>query len=511
MLHDEIAAGGMATVHLGLLMGPVGFTRAVAIKRLHGQFARDPDFVTMFVDEARLAARIQHPNVMPTLDVIATECEVFLVMQYVPGESLAQLRRLAIESGVPVPPRIAAAVVAATCHGLHAAHAARNERGEPLGIVHRDVSPQNLLLGTDGVTRVLDFGVAKASGRLQVITREGQLKGKLAYMAPEQFESGTASRSTDIYSVGVVFWELLTGQRLFNARNDGALLTAILRGGIAAPSTLVSGISSAVDSIVLRAVDRKASNRYSTGQELALAVERNVDTARTSEVAGWVETLAHRGIAHRAALLARIESEFLTGAGAPRRALAPSADRPARDREQPPSATHPTTVTPAAQGHARDRLQGSTSETPSAAHQRRLPPSGSIATADSRRILVIDDSEVMLSRIRQALEAEDYEVTTTTFAVGNGKHLPSTDLCIIDYHMPGIDGGTVIASLRRATNASAHSCAFYLYTSDPKIAADHKMLGFDGCFTDKGNSEGLVRQVNAVFRILRMRAIKNNS
>ena len=128
MLHEEIAAGGMATVHLGLLMGPVGFTRAVAIKRLHGQFARDPDFVTMFVDEARLAARIQHPNVMPTLDVIATEGEVFLVMQYVPGESLAQLRKLAIESGAPVPPRIAAAVVAATCHGLHAAHEARNER-----------------------------------------------------------------------------------------------------------------------------------------------------------------------------------------------------------------------------------------------------------------------------------------------------------------------------------------------------------------------------------------------
>lgn len=125
-----------------------------------------------------------------------------------------------------------------------------------------------------------------------------------------------------------------------------------------------------------------------------------------------------------------------------------------------------------------------------------------------RKILIIDDSEVMLTRIRRALEADGYEVSATSRAVGNARHIPSTDLCIIDFHMPGIDGGTVISSLKSAAKSGGHACLFYLYTSDPAIAKDYQKLGFDGCFTDKGNEEALVRQVRAVFRMLQMRALK---
>src|SRR5262245_51026591 len=164
-LHGELASGGMATVHLGRLLGPVGFSRTVAIKRLHAQYAQDPEFVSMFLDEARLAARIRHPNVVPTLDVVATSGELFLVMEYVPGESLSRLARAARDRMERMPPRIVSAIMSGVLHGLHAAHEAKSERGEPLGIVHRDVSPQNVLVGTDGVARVLDFGVAKAAGR----------------------------------------------------------------------------------------------------------------------------------------------------------------------------------------------------------------------------------------------------------------------------------------------------------------------------------------------------------
>src|SRR6516225_8996456 len=170
-LYVAIAAGGMATVHLGRLIGEVGFSRTVAIKRLHPQYAADPEFVSMFLDEARLAARIRHPNVVPTLDVVATKGELFLVMDYVPGESLARLSRVCREQRRPIPHRITSAVMAGALHGLHAAHEAKSERGAPLGIVHRDVSPQNVLVGADGVPRVLDFGVAKAAGRMQE-TRE---------------------------------------------------------------------------------------------------------------------------------------------------------------------------------------------------------------------------------------------------------------------------------------------------------------------------------------------------
>src|SRR5438094_9657465 len=186
-LYGEIAAGGMATVHLGRLIGQVGFSRTVAIKRLHAQYAKDPEFVSMFLDEARLAARIRHPNVVATLDVVALRGELFLVMEFVQGESLSRLVRHARETRGSMPVPIVGAVMSGVLQGLHAAHEARNERGEPLDVVHRDVSPQNVLVGVDGVARVLDFGVAKAIGRLQT-TRDGQIKGKTAYMSPVHIE-----------------------------------------------------------------------------------------------------------------------------------------------------------------------------------------------------------------------------------------------------------------------------------------------------------------------------------
>src|ERR1700729_765840 len=190
-LYGELASGGMATVHLGRLLGPVGFSRTVAIKRLHAQFAKDPEFVSMFLDEARLAARIRHPNVVQTLDVVATEGELFVVMDYVQGESLSRLLRASRTVG-PIPVRVASAILCGALHGLHAAHEATDEHGVPLGLVHRDMSPQNVLVDVDGSARVLDFGVAKAAGRTQT-TGRGKIKGKLRYMAPEQIQ-GSVTR-----------------------------------------------------------------------------------------------------------------------------------------------------------------------------------------------------------------------------------------------------------------------------------------------------------------------------
>ena len=221
-LYEKIAAGGMATVHIGRLLGPVAFARTVAIKRMHPHFAADPAFVAMFLDEARLAARIRHPNVVPTLDVVAMENELFLVMEYVLGESLARLMQAAATRGERIPPSMVATIMAGVLHGLHAAHEATSDRGEPLGIVHRDVSPQNILVGTDGVARVLDFGVAKAAGRIQT-TREGQLKGKLAYMAPERDPRQGVAPAADVYAASVVLWEALTGEAALSRRERGAV------------------------------------------------------------------------------------------------------------------------------------------------------------------------------------------------------------------------------------------------------------------------------------------------
>jgi eukaryotic-like serine/threonine-protein kinase len=306
-LYDEIASGGMATVYFGRLLGPVGFSRTVAIKCLHPQYAKDPQFVSMFLDEARLAARIQHPNVVPTLDVVALQGELFLVMDYVQGESLSRLTRKTVERGGRIPTRIAVTVMISVLYGLHAAHEARSEHGDPLGIVHRDVSPQNVLVGVDGVARVLDFGVAKAAGRVQT-THEGQLKGKVAYMAPEQLLGKPVDRRTDVYAAAVVLWESIVGRRLFEGDNPGMVMNRVIEGQIESPSRLAPGLSTDLDAVVRRGLARDQSARFSTAREMAVALEQVIVLASPREVGEWVEHTAGRTLGKRAEKLAEIES-----------------------------------------------------------------------------------------------------------------------------------------------------------------------------------------------------------
>ncbi|HEY4014384.1 MAG TPA: serine/threonine-protein kinase [Polyangiaceae bacterium] len=305
-LHDEIASGGMATVHVGRLLGPVGFSRTVAIKRLHPQFAKEPDFVSMFLDEARVAARIRHPNVVGTLDVVALDGELFLVMEYVQGESLARLLRPLRERGIGVPVSIAASIIVGALEGLHAAHEATSETGEPLGIVHRDVSPQNILVGTDGVARVVDFGVAKAAGRVQT-TRDGQLKGKLGYMAPEQI-TGQATRATDIHAAAVVLWEMLAARRLYHGENDLQTYSNILAGNLSPPSQFAPGLPPELDRIVMRGLAANPHARFATAREMARAIQRAVLVAPAADVGDWVERLAGTNLGARARKVAAIES-----------------------------------------------------------------------------------------------------------------------------------------------------------------------------------------------------------
>jgi eukaryotic-like serine/threonine-protein kinase len=305
-LFAEIASGGMASIHIGRLLGPVGFARTVAVKRLHPQFARDPEFVTMFLDEARLAARVRHPNVAPILDVVATEGELFLVMEYLHGESLAQLVRAAQTAGKPIPQDIVRAVMSGILRGLHAAHEAKNERGEPLGIVHRDISPQNIHVGTDGVARLLDFGIAKAAGRSHV-TRDRHVKGKLSYMAPEQLEEGEVDRRVDIYAAAVVLWELLTGKRLFDADSDESKLMRVLTSVVNRPSAVVPSVSASLDRVVLRGMHRNPKHRFATAREMAVALEASGRMASLSAIGAWVESVAHDALAERAAHVTAVE------------------------------------------------------------------------------------------------------------------------------------------------------------------------------------------------------------
>jgi tRNA A-37 threonylcarbamoyl transferase component Bud32 len=308
VIYGEIAQGGMATVHLGRLRGAAGFTRIVAIKKLHAQFAKDPEFVRMFTDEARLAARVRHPNVVPTLDVVSQDGELFLVMEYVHGETLARLIVHSRRAGSRVPPAVACSILCGALHGLHAAHEAVSAQGEPLSIVHRDVSPQNILVGTDGIARVLDFGIAKAAGRMHQ-TEAGVVKGKMGYMSPEQLYGERLDRRTDTYAAGVVLWESLVCDRLFAGHGDEPALAKMLSTEVSPPSRRVPGVSPALDTVVLRAVDRDRGRRFATALEMALALERSTQPATPSEVGAWVLACAGEAIAPRARLIASLEKQ----------------------------------------------------------------------------------------------------------------------------------------------------------------------------------------------------------
>jgi serine/threonine-protein kinase len=306
VLYGAIASGGMATVHFGRLVGPAGFARPVAIKRLHAQFAQDPEFVKMFLDEARLAARIAHPNVVQTLDLVESTNEVFLVMDYVRGLSLASLVRTLRGVGERIPVAVSVGILVGVLEGLHAAHEAKNDMGERLDLVHRDVSPQNVLVGTDGVARLLDFGIAKAAGRVQS-TKSGQVKGKVAYMAPEQVQGEPVTRRTDIYAASVILWEVLTGRRLFFGQNDADSLRRVMNDRVQPPSALVPDLAHALDRVVMRGLERDASKRYSTAHEMAMELGACISPAPPPEIGQWVERTAAEELNERASRIAAIE------------------------------------------------------------------------------------------------------------------------------------------------------------------------------------------------------------
>lgn len=306
-IFDRIASGGMATVYFGRLLGAFGFARTIAIKRLHPHLAQDPTFAAMLVDEARLVGRIRHPNVVQTLDVEQLDGELFIVMEYVHGESLARLMQAMRRDEERIPIRIAVAVLCSVLHGLHAAHEVKKETGESLELVHRDVSPHNILVGSDGIARVLDFGVAKAADRLQT-TRDGKVKGKIAYMPVEQFEGEKVDRRADIYSVGVVLWEALTGERLFAGDTEAVTLMRMVSGVIPAPSSLVSSIPVELEEVVLKALSRDPAKRFETARQMALAIERCVPLATAAEIGEWVEMTCAAELHERAEAVRRIEA-----------------------------------------------------------------------------------------------------------------------------------------------------------------------------------------------------------
>ncbi|MBX7101339.1 MAG: serine/threonine protein kinase, partial [Myxococcaceae bacterium] len=289
----KLAEGGMAELYLAKATGPDGFAKDVVIKQIRTFLASDEGFIEMFKAEARLASRLNHANIVQIFDFARHEDTYYLAMEYVQGASLWDLRKRCREHQVAFPPIVAAELCAQVARGLHSAHSL-TERGKPLNLVHRDVTPHNVLLSFEGAVKLTDFGIAKAGTSA---TAPGMLKGKFAYMSPEQARGEAVDARTDVFALGVVLWELLTGQRLFEGDSDVAVLRAVQEAPIRRPNALNPEVSEELCDVVLRALERDPARRYQSALEfersLANFVLRAARSAEDTSVGAFVRQMFH--------------------------------------------------------------------------------------------------------------------------------------------------------------------------------------------------------------------------
>jgi serine/threonine-protein kinase len=267
----SLGRGGMADVFLATAGGPHGFSKLAVIKRLRTHLTEDAAVLGMFLDEARLAARLNHPNVIHTYEVGEHEGRYFIVMEYLDGQPLNRIVHRAVTRSGMLSSSIVVRVVIDALTGLHYAHELRDYDDAPIHLVHRDISPHNVFVTYEGQVKVVDFGIAKAAlSRTQ--TEVGTLKGKVAYMAPEQAMGRDVDRRSDLFSMGTLLWESLTGRRLFSGETAAASLNRVFHATIPAPSSLASGIDSGLDAIVAKALERDRANRFQSAQEMRQAL-----------------------------------------------------------------------------------------------------------------------------------------------------------------------------------------------------------------------------------------------
>jgi len=266
-LIHRLGHGGMATVYLGRALGTAGFEKLVAVKVIHPHLASEPEFVEMFLDEARIAARIHHPHVVEILDLGREDDVFFMVMEYVEGDTLASIVRELRKTGERLPLPVILQVVADACEGLAAAHDLIDPEGQPYHLVHRDVSPHNLLVGLDGRVRVVDFGIMKAAGKRST-TLTGQLRGKLPYMSPEQAKGHSIDLRTDLFALGAVLWELCAGERLFGGETDSEILAHVVDCNVRDIRSIRPDVPAEIVKVLERSLAVDRNLRYPSAQDM---------------------------------------------------------------------------------------------------------------------------------------------------------------------------------------------------------------------------------------------------
>lgn len=295
---DKIGDGGMAEVLLGRSVGPQGFQQKVAIKRLHPHIARNRNNVKMFIHEARLIARLQHPNIVRIFDFGETEETYYIVMEYVDGLSLTDLLQRSAISQIPLPLPIGVYIISEILEGLQHAHTANDADGQPLHLVHRDLSPDNILLSREGEVKLSDFGIAKS--RIQEHqTQTGMTKGKILYMSPEQCYGRELDHRSDIFSMGNLLFEVCTLERLFMSKDIASVAMAICHGPIKSPSSIRAGFPIELEAIILKALERPLESRFQSAKEMVRAIKQFMQSheyyVSRDDIKAFIELLLFEG------------------------------------------------------------------------------------------------------------------------------------------------------------------------------------------------------------------------
>jgi serine/threonine protein kinase len=328
----ELGRGGMATVFLSVIQGPAGFNKLQVIKRLRPALAADPEFLQMFLEEARLAARINHPNVVQTNEVGFDGQFYFIAMEYLDGQTLEAINRRLRKENRALPLGMHLYILAETLAGLHFAHELTDFDGTPLNVVHRDVSPHNVMVGYDGHVKIVDFGIAKAADSSND-TRTGIMKGKCAYMAPEQFGGMRVDRRSDVFALGVMLWQALTETRLWKGLSDADIFARLSRGEIPTPRSVKPNVPEELERICMRALGQKPDDRYSTAAELQSEIESYIVRANlrinTRDLGAYLtELFAESRVAIKAAIEAQVSKAPSSTESGARVAVAAPSDVP---------------------------------------------------------------------------------------------------------------------------------------------------------------------------------------